>query len=147
MSMYMCPGCYKVYDSFRLRVSDTRDGIPHYLCPSITCAQLGTNLVELDDPIAKYIGRLNRMGYRTRACCSGHNYDYYLDIYILFVREYKFDYLPEDWEYDEGDKKIIRYNIGGTNVPNIDIVIGKAMNSLDVWINRMKDDMEKDNKI
>ena len=143
MSMYMCPCCYKVYDSFRLRVSDTHDGIPHYLCPSITCEQLGINLVELDDPIAKYIGRLNKMGYRTRYCCSGHNYNHYLDIYISFKQDYKFDYLPEDWEYDEGDKKVIRYNISGTNVSNIDIVIGKAMHSLDIWINRMKDDMEK----
>ena len=143
MATYMCPCCYKIYKSSSLRVLHSKDGIPHYLCPSISCAHSGTDLVELDDPIAKYISQLNELGYRTKACCSGHNYDYYLDIYILFVREYKFDYLPEDWEYDNRDKKIIRCKENGRHLisTNIDIIIGQAMYSLDKWIKRMEDDL------
>ena len=143
MAIYMCLNCYKIYKSPFLRALPCDDGIPHYLCPSISCVDFGADLVELDDPIAKYISQLNKLGYRTKACCSGHNYENYLDIYILFAREYKFDYLPEDWHYDERDKKAIRYNIRGTDVSNIDIIIGQAMNSLDIWINRMKDDMKR----
>ena len=142
MATYMCLRCYKIYKSPFLRALPSNDRIPHYLCPSMSCVDFGTDLVELDDPIAKYISQLNIMGYHTKACCSGHNYDNYLDIYIFFAQEYEFDYLPEDWEYDKRDKKVIRYNKNGRNfISNADIIIGQAMNSLDKWIKRMEDDL------
>ena len=42
------------------------------------------NAVEIDDNIADIIATLNKKGYHTRACCEGHEGDYYFN-YILFA--------------------------------------------------------------
>jgi len=60
------------------------------------CECTQQNIAEIDDLISETIQILNKKGYKTTACCSGHNYDVN-DIsrtYILFKYDYNFSHLP-----------------------------------------------------
>lgn len=45
------------------------------------------NYFEIDDMIAPIISALNRKGYLTTHCCSGHNIDGHTNTYITFREE------------------------------------------------------------
>ena len=72
-------------------------------------------MFEVDELIAPVIARLNKRGYQTKFCCSGHHYpdkvlindieghQLYIymenmEAYILFEKVYDFPPLPSGWE-------------------------------------------------
>ena len=57
---------------------------------------------ECDDLIAPTIITLNRKGYKTVSCCSGHPYRNTIvtGAFIGFEEDYKFETLPEGFHYD-----------------------------------------------
>ena len=62
--------------------------------------------IEIDSKLAFQISILNKKGYKTKFCCSGHALDEWVSSYIYF--EDKIDSCPEDWYIDDG--YIIRGN-------------------------------------
>lgn len=80
--MLICMDCYNKYDKERLiKVNG------YFKCPNVSCH--GSDpLVECDDLIADTIIELNRKGYPTQFCCSGHikNEGHNMKtLYILFI--------------------------------------------------------------
>ena len=63
--------------------------------------------IEIDSKLAFQISILNKKGYKTKFCCSGHALDEWVSSYIYF--EDKIDSCPEDWYIDD-DGYIIRGN-------------------------------------
>ena len=63
--------------------------------------------IEIDSKLAFQISILNKKGYKTKFCCSGHALENFITTYIYF--EDKIDSCPEDWYIDD-DGYIIRGN-------------------------------------
>lgn len=63
--------------------------------------------IEIDSKLAFQISILNKKGYKTKYCCSGHSLDEWVGTYIYF--EDKIYSCPEDWYIDD-DGYIIRGN-------------------------------------
>ena len=65
---YYCLNCYKQYDE-RYVMSQPTKGWQYYGCKTLECS---SKIVKLDDLIADSILLLNKKGYTTGYCCSGH---------------------------------------------------------------------------
>ena len=60
----------------------------------------GRHKIEIDYYIYPTIFELNRKGYRTASCCSGHVEDGYVSIYIKFNEEIQEDIISEYFKYE-----------------------------------------------
>lgn len=72
------------------------------------CTKCDFKNIEIDSKLAFQISILNKKGYKTKFCCSGHSLDEWVGTYIYF--EDKIDSCPEDWYIDD-DGYIIRGNM------------------------------------
>lgn len=91
MAYYMCPTCFNVYDSSYLKRYDE-----DYLCPNLFCDN--EELFDIDELMITPIQVLNKKGYQTRFCCSGHIFSNPLHSYIMFNKVYDFKDAPKDWK-------------------------------------------------
>jgi hypothetical protein len=76
--MYLCVGCLqsvKIYDVVEPTTKPYRVG---------GCPDCGSDVMRMDEIIAPAIIELNRKGYVTEYCCSGHMNDDYIHTYIKF---------------------------------------------------------------
>lgn len=102
----MCPKCfamYKIKQSGSVNAS-SENGIDLIIHVSyhIQCSQCGESVqaVALDPPVADCISRLNKLGYKTEMCCSGHADDKINNAFIKFDRAYPFESIPDNWKSD-----------------------------------------------
>lgn len=110
----MCPKCFRkkmfnVDVSINSNLSKRKFGltlVPYYECPK--CGEIA---VAIDIDIIDDIAKLNKMGYRTEYCCSGHKSD--VDCFYIFfknknivrdIERYNIP-LPEIFYFDEENKK------------------------------------------
>ena len=100
---YVCLNCWEVYWS------------EQHHCPKRSCGD--SPVVEIDELMFPIIQMLNKKGYWTKNCCSGHTYDECCNPYIQFdeflreeiledsgVREI-FKDLPSGWELEIDDER------------------------------------------
>ena len=87
--MLLCLNCYKIYN---------QKTIKNNICKVKECYG---DVVEVDELFVPVIAELNRKGYRTRYCCSGHYADEYSSSYIFFAEDYVFPSLPKSYMYDQ----------------------------------------------
>jgi hypothetical protein len=123
---------------------------------------LNDNLVEVDELMANVIVDLNKRGYKTRFCCSSHDFptaDGYTlngeikyhyeyspgDIYILFDKVYDIPKLPEGWFYeimpscvDVSERLSIRHNDSVNHYEYLIWLVNK-MKILDEWVLKLPD--------
>lgn len=99
-SYVMCPKCLNVYYASMIQIMP---GEKHFHCPNYACS--GDALFAIDELMIPAIRSLNRLGYKTAFCCSGHHImderpesDRYG--YICFKGKYDFKTLPEGWYLD-----------------------------------------------
>lgn len=100
-SYLFCPECFNVY--FANQITPTwENGRSFMYCPNARC-NANLELVTIDELMIKPIVKLNKKGYGTRYCCSGHEMREKANRkgYILFDDKYKFPSLPEGWREDE----------------------------------------------
>lgn len=122
----MCCNCYMVnqyniYQTQNMYIDDPNNEIDIYFSdPQYTikrckyCKTENPETAVLDENIAFIISKLNRLGYKTKYCCEGHNNyidDYnYESGYIYFEDKSILDYLhllPITWYLDI---ELLKYN-------------------------------------
>ena len=80
------------------------------------CKQCGKLLVQIDEMLLPTISLLNKKGYHTRFCCSGHVYDLlsnpymFFETYICFESYVKLPSIPEGFHHN-GDYYEGRFSI------------------------------------
>jgi len=92
--MYICLNCYEVYDN-HLKFDRT---LEYNFCPKSCC---DGDVIEIDELFIPVIIELNKKGYDTSSCCSGHTYDSYINSYIMFDEDVKLPSLPKGYMYDK----------------------------------------------
>jgi hypothetical protein len=123
MSVNVCLECFEMYDNHTFS-DDPRtihdDG--EKMCPKVSC---NGSVIELDELIAPTIIELNKKGYRTAFCCSGHFYENRITTYIAFADE---AFMPDSepdgaFEWDENSRlPVLRYTgAGDTDFRDIDM--------------------------
>ena len=93
--MYLCSKCFDILYS------------KYHKCTKCDFNSYEEVNIEIDSKLAFQISILNKKGYTTKFCCSGHALDEWVSSYIYF--EDKIDSCPEDWYIDD-DGYIIRGN-------------------------------------
>ena len=84
----MCENCYEV-DGRKYKARRT-------------CKHCGGLLVQIDEMLLTTISVLNKKGYHTKFCCSGHVYDTFPQTYIYFTGDVKLPDIPEGFRYEDG---------------------------------------------
>jgi len=125
--MHVCMSCYEVYDDFYSK---------HFeFCPKADC--VGGEVVEVDELMIPAIIELNKKGYYTEFCCSGHIYDVSAGGYIKFAEGIEIETPPNGWEIESAlmdDTTIIRYTFESEDKLDKYIEIMEAMQSLMCWV-------------
>jgi hypothetical protein len=116
--MIVCLSCFSylhpnLYDAYRKQIGNPKR--VHYyndfLC--FNCQQ--DYMVEIDDLFWKDIVTLNRNGYKTKYCCSGHSDKEPSTGYIYFEHFVKLNSHPDGWCFDKSPdgsgKTTIRYDL------------------------------------
>ena len=93
--MYLCSKCFDIV---------------YFKCHKCTKCDYEEENIEIDSKLAFQISILNKKGYKTKFCCSGHALNNFITTYIYF--EDKLESCPEDWYIDDG------YIIRGDNIEN-----------------------------
>ena len=88
-NMLLCLNCYKVYN---------QKTIKNNMCKVKNCHG---DIVEIDELFTPVIIELNRKGYKTKFCCSGHYTESSPDSYIYFEDDVELPSLPEGYRYDQ----------------------------------------------
>lgn len=100
----------------------------------------GKNRFEVDDLIAPAISRLNKLGYVTAFCCSGHadHEERPIYAYISFwFGETPPEYLPEGWFWEEDG--VMMYEYKNTEQKALSHEIAGVMKELSVWAEGLPD--------
>jgi hypothetical protein len=81
--MYLCLNCYKAYRNNKCK----------------TCVN---KAVEVDELLIPTITVLNKKGYKTKYCCSGHLTKKDNNCYIFFEESVTLPYAPRGYTYENG---------------------------------------------
>ena len=125
-SYLFCPVCFNVY--FANQITPTWEYGKQFLyCPSAMCSG-HRELVTIDELMIKPIVKLNKKGYRTLYCCSGHEMREKEDRegYIMFDDGYKFPSLPEGWRED------------GSCIRSTPDDLGLSVSNLNKWVDGLE---------
>ncbi|MFQ3543503.1 hypothetical protein Q7A53_05405 [Halobacillus rhizosphaerae] len=76
---HMCTKCYGEFEEYQLQVIN--QGYVVSYCPSPKC---NGSVVEVDELILPTIIELNKKGYTTKYCCSGHLNQGMIGTYLYF---------------------------------------------------------------
>jgi len=76
---FICLDCYEIYED---NIKETENKNGNIRCPKRTCYG---DVVQIDELLIPTIILLNKKGYRTSYCCSGHfTTSMYENAYIMF---------------------------------------------------------------
>jgi len=112
--MLLCLNCYELFDEKCLDFDYNRD---YNWCPKLDC---GGDLIQVDELFVPIIIELNKKGYMTHYCCSGHIHEGHcggISSYIWFypdnnVKDIIKNNLPKNYKFDYG-------NDGGVDINRI----------------------------
>lgn len=122
----LCNECFEVYDSYYIK--DNENGFNR--CPKYNCYG---EVFDIDELMIPTIIELNKKGYITEYCCSGHSIEKRILTYIVISDIINFKKLPEnfDVEYDSyngRNRTTIRYNYNLTK--NSDLTPQENLNKI-----------------
>jgi hypothetical protein len=86
--LFLCLKCFRVYN---------QKTIKHKVCKNKNC---NGEVVEIDELFIPVIAELNRKGYKTKYCCSGHIEDTF-NSYIYFEDDIELPNLPDGYLFDK----------------------------------------------
>ena len=128
----MCPKCFEVYRIHQsgsvFAAADVGIDLLANIAYHIGCVHCGASSVAItiDPPIAKAVSELNKLGYKTEMCCSGHSGDKHNNAFIKFVQEYNFKTLPAGWERD------------GVFIRSLNNSVSVSMYALACWVSTLQ---------
>ena len=93
-------GCVGEYNCINGDISN----IKHRYKPCPNCNDK-ENVIGVDEELAWYIYQLNKAGFKTNFCCSGHSWEYYSRFYISFKEDYK--ELKEYFDKNKSNIKVL----------------------------------------
>lgn len=134
-SYLFCPDCRSVY--FANQVSPVfENGKTYWRCPNAMCDAIG-ELVTLDELMIKPVVELNKKGYKTQYCCSGHDLRSPADQngYIMFDRGIKLSSAPEGWDIERGESRSLLDIIIRSHIDDI----GVSIANLNKWVEKLED--------
>ena len=101
-SYLFCPSCKSVYFANQI-TPIAEDGKFAYWCPSAFCSA-HIELVTIDELMILPVVTLNKKGYITEYCCSGHSLRNACDArgYILFTKGIHLESAPKGWAIEDG---------------------------------------------
>lgn len=120
--MYLCMDCCEPYDR-RFLDPIKYGGKIEYICPKESCEG---DVIELDELIAPTIIKLNKKGYHTQYCCSGHWYSEHSTPYIYFHKDCEPPTCPESFSFEDTPDdtgKVIRAKYVSSGSIKYDFVI------------------------
>lgn len=126
--MFLCLDCNRVYHQKTLKYG---------MCKSRDCGGIS---VEVDELFIPVIAELNRKGYITKYCCSGHCGDN-SGSYIYFEDYIKLPNLPEGYLYDQDLYPHVDWGKWGVKVTirkNFDYQKNAVELSRDIFNNALK---------
>lgn len=117
---YICPHCYREIDECRCLV------YPYYL-------------VQIDTLIVPIIRTLNKKGYITSACCSGHIYkNHCTNIHIAFRDEHNFgNDIPEGAVYSKVSQMIRFDGLDKMNTEERKVFQAECIVKLTAWVDNL----------
>lgn len=142
-----CPDCLNVYYANQIVPAYSDDGkYMRMACPNAMCENY-YGLAGIDELMIEPIVKLNRKGYKTDYCCSGHfksfiGYGQKLEFtdtagaYISFV--IAIDSCPEGWEIDKnfiGKSRVIRSKCK---------TMAESYENLMKWVEELPDILKKE---
>ena len=141
--MLLCLNCYKIYN---------QKTIKNNMCKVKECYG---DVVEVDELFVPVISELNRKGYFTQYCCSGHvagnggfhSYIYFEDYTLLpsVPEGYKHDQdMYPHIKFDEGKVSILRYFDEKLNLMELSKQLYKNSISVLEWVEGLPNLNEKD---
>lgn len=110
--MLVCLDCYELFDKERVKFDYYDDW--NY-CPKLNCSG---DLVEIDELFVPVIIELNKKGYITEFCCSGHIHEGHCGLVQSYIKFYGYeiinDYIKENidklkdynLEYNDKDNSV-----------------------------------------
>jgi len=144
--MLLCLNCYKIYN---------QKTIKNNMCKVKECCG---DVVEVDELFVPIIAELNRKGYFTQYCCSGHvagNGGFHS--YIYFEDYTHLPSLPDGYKHDQdmyphikfedGKVSILRYFDEKLNLTELSKQLYKNSISVLEWVEGLPDLNEKDGGI
>ena len=95
----MYPVCLQCYEVFDPRIWDWDEDL--HLCPRMKCNH--AEIFMCDELMIPIVFVLNKKGYTTENCCSGHNWYrkenyWYSDAYVSFDTNVKIPYGPDGFD-------------------------------------------------
>ena len=75
--MLMCLKCYNLFNEKNIKFEYDKFNF----CHIISCSG---QVVEIDELFVPVITKLNKKGYKTKYCCSGHLHEELVNSYIMF---------------------------------------------------------------
>ena len=137
-NLLFCRSCYNVYFASELSPSPLER--MRYMCPNYFCAA-HQELVPIDELMVKPIVELNKKGYLTAYCCSGHNpreCDPYADnAYIAFFTPV--NSMPEGWYADKDPGRF------ATCIRSREPSMSRRIEALEKWVEDLPE-LEKENE-
>lgn len=94
----------------------------------IVIMELYGRLVEIDDNIYNEIKMLNEKNYVTAACCGGHIERNSKSIYITFIEDYDFKFIPNGFKCYKHN--VLQYLNGKATEEEYE----KALNNFKAWV-------------
>ena len=101
MSKYLCLSCFEIYEKDSLRIDEFSEYI---FCPKTNC--IG-EIVEVDELMIPVIIELNKKGYFTQYCCSGHFYGQHPNGYIMFKKDIDIPNIPKYFKRENNKKGLV----------------------------------------
>lgn len=98
--MLVCTKCFEIYNKNYIKKPFKQKD---YWCPKLNC--IG-QINEIDELIYETIKILNKKGYKTEYCCSGHLYDEPIGTYITFDKKVMIPSLPTGFRFEYNSNTI-----------------------------------------
>jgi len=95
--------CYQIYNKDSLKIDELSD-YDYIFCPKSEC--IG-NVVEIDELFVPIIIELNKKGYSTKFCCSGHYYGNCPNAYIMFESDIELPNIPKGYTQEIDDNNCV----------------------------------------